>query len=132
MSSNEGREHRITYEIIVDCYDEYEVSMGWYTYLEDQLDFPFEAQWSTATPSTKFSKPETVQAVGMADAEDCKTDILVEIEYRDGAQTDMCSVPLTEIQLLESDTTRARAIEDWQYWIDQGNRLVNPDEEEEY
>lgn len=25
--------YKIDYEIIVDCYDEYEVSMGWYYYL---------------------------------------------------------------------------------------------------
>ena len=36
---DEDREHRITYEVIVDCYDEYEVTMGWYCYLEDRLDF---------------------------------------------------------------------------------------------
>ena len=132
MTHNEEREHRIAYEIIVDCYDEYEVSMGWYTYLEDKLAFPFEAQWSTTTPFTKVSKSGTVQVVGMADSEDCQTDMLVEIEYRDGDQTDVFSVPLEEIQPSKSNTTRAQAIEDWRHWLDQGNWLVNPDEEEEY
>ena len=30
---DEEREHRIDFEVIVDCYDEYEQAMGWETYL---------------------------------------------------------------------------------------------------
>ncbi len=51
----------------------------------------------------------------MADTEDCTTDMLIEIEYRDGSQTDVFAVPLIEIQLSEGDTTRSQAIQDWQY-----------------
>jgi lysyl-tRNA synthetase class I len=38
------REKRITMEIVVDCYDEYERAAGWYCYLQDDLQFPFMAQ----------------------------------------------------------------------------------------
>ena len=41
---DEEREHRIDFEVIVDCYDEYEQAMGWETYLGDKLDFPFKAK----------------------------------------------------------------------------------------
>jgi hypothetical protein len=34
------REERITMEIVVDCYDEYERAAGWYCYLQDELQFP--------------------------------------------------------------------------------------------
>ena len=37
------REHRISMEIIVDAYNEYEQALGWYYYLKEQLQFPFTA-----------------------------------------------------------------------------------------
>lgn len=37
-------QYRIDYEITVDCYDEREVNLGWFTFLEDELSFPFEAE----------------------------------------------------------------------------------------
>jgi hypothetical protein len=32
-------------EIIVDCYTDEEVEMGWATYMEENLSFPFEAEY---------------------------------------------------------------------------------------
>ena len=40
---NPLRQHRIDYEITVDCYDESEVNMGWFIYFDDGLEFPFPA-----------------------------------------------------------------------------------------
>jgi len=125
---DKAREQRITYEIIVDCYDDYEVVSGWYAYLDDHLDFPFAAYWLT----TGSSEPEQVQVIGMADPEDCRTDILVEIKYRDGDLEDVISVPLVELETVEKNTQRAQALDDWLYWLDQGNELIDPDEYEEY
>ena len=58
---DEAREQRITYEIIVDCYDDYEIASGWYAYLNDHLDFPFAAHWLTTGPS----EPEQVQVISI-------------------------------------------------------------------
>lgn len=38
------REERIEMEIIVDCYDEHEAAMVWFSHLEDRLCFPFTAR----------------------------------------------------------------------------------------
>jgi len=43
MMSDASRKDRIEDEVIVDCYDEYEVAMGWFYYLNDNLIFPFKA-----------------------------------------------------------------------------------------
>ncbi len=128
VPADEDREHRITDEVIVDCYDEYEVAMGWYCYLADRLDFPFQAKWLAAGAS----KPKTVQVVGMASEDECKTDILVEIERLDEGLTDVLLVPLLELEPVEEKAERSQAIEDWRYWLDQGNQLVDPDEFEAY
>jgi Calcium binding len=36
-------DHRIDYEVIVDCYDVYEQNMGWHCYFEEGLPFPVSA-----------------------------------------------------------------------------------------
>ncbi|MGM0390077.1 MAG: calcium-binding protein [Natrinema limicola] len=41
---DEEREKRIEMEIIVDAYTQDEQAVGWITYLEETMDFPFEAQ----------------------------------------------------------------------------------------
>src|SRR3712207_9133401 len=41
---DEEREERIRMEIVVDAYGPEEQAMGWYYYLEDQLQFPFRAR----------------------------------------------------------------------------------------
>jgi hypothetical protein len=128
VPTDEAREQRITYEIIVDCYDEYEVAAGWYAYLADYLDFPFAAHWLTTGPSAL----DQVQVIGMADSEDCQTDILVEVRYRDGDLEDVFSIPLAELEPVDKNALRAEAMGDWQYWLDQGNGLVDPNEYEEY
>ena len=128
VSIDAVREQRITYEIVVDCYDEYEVSMGWYCYLDDRLDYPFQAQWS----GPEASESEIVQVVSMASEDECKTDMLVEIERQDDEMTVVDYVPLAEITPLDNQPERTTAIEDWQYWLAQGNRLVDPAEYEEY
>ncbi|MBF0289346.1 MAG: hypothetical protein HQM14_16130 [SAR324 cluster bacterium] len=35
----------IDYEIVVDCYDEYEQAMGWIIYLSENLNCPFKAEY---------------------------------------------------------------------------------------
>lgn len=40
---NAEREKRIDMDIVVDCYDENERAMGWYYYLQEQLQMPFTA-----------------------------------------------------------------------------------------
>ncbi|EDX86732.1 hypothetical protein S7335_4438 [Synechococcus sp. PCC 7335] len=134
---DEEREHRITYEITVDCYDKYEVSMGWYSYLLDHLNFPLRAQQTIASSSPrasnqKLSKAEVVTIVGMAETDGFETDILVDIEYYDGSQTDVIAIPLSQLQIIDGDDESMQAFEDWQYWIDQGNELAELDEDEEY
>ena len=115
---DEDREHRIIYEVVVDCYNDYEVSMGWYYYLEDRLNFPFEAAWL----GTGHSKAEIVEAISMAEEEECKTDMLIEIRYRDGEDEDVFTVPLLDLQPTDEGALRMEAIEDWRYWLAQGNR----------
>jgi hypothetical protein len=127
VSIDEDREERITYEVLVDCYDEYEMRLGWYYYLEGKLEFPFEALWQSGKTSQ-----QTVEVLGMAHEDDCTTDMLVVIKYQEGKLSDELVVPLTEISLQGENSLREDAIADWLYWLDHGGQLVDPDEYEEY
>ena len=123
------REHRITYEIVVDCYDDYEVAAGWRAYLEDRLAFPFEAKW-------KGSDYDSVRVVGMENEDESDGDILVEVEYSDGKEIDTVAAPLADLEplgtLSDESAERVEAIADWKYWLARGYRLIDPNEEDEY
>jgi len=43
MLTDDEMQYKIDYEIIVDAYDEYEQSMGWFYFFEETLEFPFTA-----------------------------------------------------------------------------------------
>ncbi len=66
---DEKREERIKMEIIVDTYGSKEQAMGWYAYLDDTLDFPFEACCITEREESPLEVGETVRIVGMSPTE---------------------------------------------------------------
>lgn len=119
---NEEREERIYQTIIVDCYDSVEQKMGWYTYLEDALPFPFKAIWNN----------DEVEVVSLSDEEECTTEILVEVKYYEETDEDIFSVSLSEINAIEVSEDTQDAIEDWKYWISQGNYFKDYQDVEEY
>jgi hypothetical protein len=43
----------IDYEIVVDCYTEEEANMGWAIYMEENLGFPFKAEYLVKGKSGK-------------------------------------------------------------------------------
>jgi hypothetical protein len=61
VKRDEKREHRITMEIVVDAYGPEEQAMGWYYYLDDRMQFPFEAVCvvnDELLPSKKVQPPK--------------------------------------------------------------------------
>ena len=116
IKQNNIREERISMEVIVDAYNEEEVAMGWYYYLEDKINFPFKAQWINR------NKPEgrNVTVREMSPEYDFQSDIFVEVVYREGDFEDVFSAKLSEIKPLKIDSETEEAIEDWHYWVERG------------
>ena len=112
IEQDQEREERIDMEVVVDAYNEEERAMGWYYYLSDTLNFPFDAKWLSG------KKPEgrLVKVVEMSDADDCLHDIFVEVEYED----DIFSARLSDISPLKVDEDTQEAISDWHYWVKRG------------
>lgn len=113
------REERIAMEILVDCYEETEQSLGWYYYLDNRLSFPFQARWGRPTTTSVT----VVEVLGMAPEEDCMQDMCVAIRYRDASGEDEFTVPLAELEAVNPDPDTAEAIADWQYWLAMGHEL---------
>ncbi len=116
---DDEREERITDEIIVDCYGPEEQAMGWYTYLNDTLQFPFTAQCTEQRATSPLEPGDEVEVIGMADADECEHEMFVQIRW----QRRPLAIPLAQIIGLTLDMESQQAIEDWQYWVKRGHTL---------
>ena len=110
---NEIRENRIANEAVVDAYEEEEIAMGWYYYLQERLNFPFKARWGG-----RSSDKITVLEISTED--DCLNDMYVEVLYREGGLEDVFSARLLEIHPVDVDRATKEAIADWHYWVNRG------------
>ena len=63
---NAARERRILEEIVVDAHDETERAMGWFSYLDDQLQSPFTARCITKRAISPLRVGDEVDVIGMA------------------------------------------------------------------
>lgn len=103
---DEEIEHRITMEILVDTYDdEDEEFMGWYYYLQNNINVPFQA---------KIDNGEICEVLELAAQEDCSLhEMWVIVRIFD----DELSVSLENLSPIDADEETLLAIGDWQYWL---------------
>ena len=119
-SHDDDREQRISNQIIVDSYTGEEERMGWYGYLEENLNMPFQALWDG----------ENVEVLAMSNEEDCEQEMKVEIRYTEGQSQDIFPVSLSEIDPVDTDETTTEAISDWKYWVERGYDFSDDGEDE--
>jgi Calcium binding len=111
------REQRITMEIVVDAYDAQERAMGWYYYLQDQLQFPFTATCLVKRAISPLHVKDEVEVVGMPGEEECEHEMFVTIRW----EKEGLAVPLSQLQPISvTDEQTKRAVEDWHYWVKMG------------
>ncbi len=116
VKKDDVREQRIDMEIVVDAYDEQERAMGWYTYLQDKLAFPFQAKCIAERRSSPLRRGEAAEVTGMAPEEDCEHDMLVDVRW----QRRRLAVPLSQLEGVGVNEVTQEAIGDWHYWIARG------------
>ena len=114
--TDKAREERITMEIIVDAYDEAERALGWYYYLEQQLQFPFTAQCIALRSVSPLEVGDEVTVIGMPPEEECEHEMFVTIEWGKRG----LAVPLSQLRGVALDEETRRGIEDWHYWVKKG------------
>ncbi len=116
LKRDHRREKRIDIEILIDAYDEEERAMGWYYYLADSLEFPFEATCLNEHPKSPLKKGDSVEVVGMAKENKCLREMYVAIQWDEQDLT----IPLAQLQNTDGDGGTREALEDWHYWVGRG------------
>ena len=116
VERDEVREERIAYEAIVDAYDSEEQVMGWYYYLDDKINPPFNAKCIKKRIISPLEVGEEIQVLGMAPADECGREMFVIVQW----QGRKLGVPLVQIDVIEADGATQEAIEDWHYWVNRG------------
>ena len=112
------REGRIN-EVIADANGREEQIMGWCYYLDDKIQFPFQARCIGARVVSPLRKGETVEVQGMAPEDACCNEMLVLIRW----QGRTMAVPLVQLTGVGVQESTAEAIADWHYWVAQGYRF---------
>ena len=104
-------EQRIDHEITVDCYDEHEVKMGWYNYMEQKLNFPF---WASVEFEKRNGRKEMkkVEVLKMTGDEVFGEDMTVGVAFDEYLH----HVPLLSLKNIKADERTLEAVGDWVYW----------------
>lgn len=111
------REHRIMMEIVVDAYDEQERAMGWYYYLQDQLQFPFTATCIAKRAISPLKVKDEIEVIGMPGEDECEHEMFVTIRW----EKDGLALPLSQLKpIAATDEKTRQAVEDWHYWVKMG------------
>jgi hypothetical protein len=114
------RERRIALEIVVDAYDTHERAMGWYYYLEEQLNFPFMATCTAKRVISPLHVKDEVRVVGMPGEDECEHEMFVTIRW----ERDRLAVPLAQLRPISATDKRTKqGVEDWHYWVKMGYEL---------
>lgn len=116
VDKDETREERIRMEIVVDAYDRHERAIGWYTYLEDTIRFPFEARCIKEREVSPLEEGETVHVLGMSSVEASESEMFVTIDWMDRE----LGVPLAQLEPIDADAETNQAVADWHYWDGRG------------
>jgi hypothetical protein len=117
---DESREQRISMEIVVDAHDEAERAMGWYSYLEDKLSFPFLTRCVNERATSPLRVGDEIEVVGMAPEDECQHEMFVETPWE---HRRTLAVPLSQLKVVHGDQETAQAVEDWHYWVRMGNKF---------
>lgn len=116
MEEDQERENRIIMEVIVDAHDAEERIMGWYYYLNDEMQFPFSACCIQNLGRSPLREGDQVMVVEMTSVDECLHDMLVDVEWK-GRRF---GVPLAQLKPLNIDKHTQEVVDDWHYWAARG------------
>ena len=111
------REKRIDLDIVVDCYDEDERAMGWYYYLQEQLQMPFTATCIAKRAISPLRVKDEVEVIDMPPEDECAREMFVTIRW----DKEGLAVPLAQLKpIAHTDEQTKQAVADWHYWVKMG------------
>jgi len=114
VERDEEREERIQMEIIVDAYHQDEQAMSWHIYLEEIMDFPFDARCIEKREVSPLETGETVRVIGKPSSEPSLSQQFVTIDWVDRE----FGVPMSQLEPVEASDDTEQAVSDWHYWLE--------------
>jgi len=114
---DENREERISIEIVMDAHGKEQRVMGWYYYLEHELNFPFLTRCINERAFSPLRVGDELDVVGMAPGDECETEMFVETLWK---HKRTLAVPLSQVNVVHGDKATRQAVEDWRYWVETG------------
>src|SRR3954453_2646164 len=91
---NEEREQRIEMEIIVDANGPEEQALGWYNYLEENLQFPFLTRGIRERAISPLRVGDEVEVIGLGPQEECAHEMFVLTPW----ERRSLAVPLSQLE----------------------------------
>lgn len=114
--SNKSRQDRIEDEVIVDCYDEEEVSTAWFYYLADNMTMPFKARIIGDRRVGSLQVGDIVEIVSVVEnLGNCRNYRAV-IEVK--KDETLFEIPLERIEAIDANEETYEMVEDWRYWCE--------------
>lgn len=107
-------QHKISYQIIVDCYEDHEVNMGWFYFFQDEVNYPFEAE---ITVKNRLGEKRLVKVavLGVSDEADFDIqDITFEVNLQE--EDIIIDVDIAKLKNIKGDKSAKEAFEIWEYW----------------
>ena len=114
MLTDEEIERKIYDEIIVDCYDEIEASMGWYYYFEENLYFPFKATAQLKKRDGSVELQE-VKITGIASKEEDFMGKDFNLQMQSGDY--ILPIAYSKLSNIKCTPETLDAFEVWNYWV---------------
>jgi len=103
-------EQIIDYEIVVDCYSKEEANMGWAIYMEDNIFYPFEAEYLVKKKSGKNEWKKVIVIDNETDESNFHGgEYYVEIELDDL----LITAKLEELRNIKADEATMKTLQVW-------------------
>ncbi|MDR3223391.1 MAG: calcium-binding protein [Methanobrevibacter sp.] len=122
MDENEYRSNQIEDKVIVDCYNDEEISCAWECYMEERLSESFKAKIIGENPEIPVGEVVTVKdnlyqfdEIGSIiwKKDHANTIHYLEVEWND----EEFDIDIKDLKPLKKDNETLKAIKNWNYWI---------------
>lgn len=91
--------------------------MGWYCYLDEEIQFPFTAVCMERRATSPLRVRDEVEVLKMAPEDECRHEMFVMMPW-EGAGL---AVPLSQLRPIRAtDMATQQAVADWHYWAAMG------------
>ncbi len=105
----------IMMEIVVDAKDDDEVIMGWFHYMADELEFPFEAEMESKNRRGEKSVIQ-VDVLDLSDRNQNPTSPEVILEVSEKGSERLMDVGVSKLQNVKGSESTENAVAIWKHW----------------